>query len=668
MNYCRSFICVFVWFLCLYPSINICGENIDSLYKRFLPSKEYEFIQLANAISEIAKSDKVFSIEMPRDEVLSLVTRNMIMYYFNLQKFEDVVKYSTEALRLYEQTKDSMNLAGCYHTLGIAYQRLGVCDRAIECYYHSSDILDAMGADPSQKRKRYTLNNIAEIYINIGNLNLAEKIYLQCIDMINDQEDEKDNNSDMSDYLSNLSKVYCKQAEFLTADLKQKKINDALKSAEKALDLLEKSNDNVQKKAERLISLSQVYLMGKDCTKAEEILSKVQVISEECNLPHILVEAYEGYALLEGIKGNCEISQDYYIKSIEVAKANGYRELLQRLTHSVYLINRDKNPEKALDYYEMFIAIKDSNNTIESQKQLNEFQVKFDIQQKEIEIVHQQAEISRHKSSRIIFIISLSLSALVFVLLWRMLRLRNKRNRILSEMNATKDKFFSIISHDLKNPAIAQRDALQQLISYSKEWDAKLLSQYYNELLKSADGQVELLYNLLNWAQVQTGRMPYNPILFDLVAALHSDVVLIKNMSKQKGIVADIHMPETAIVTGDSNMITTVVRNLLTNAVKFTSSNGIISLNVEPLPSANSGFTITVSDIGIGMSDEQLQTLFDLDQQRSRKGTGGESGSGLGLIVCKELVEKHGSTLHVESEENKGSRFWFVLSNFTYTK
>ena len=120
-----------------------------------------------------------------------------------------------------------------------------------------------------------------------------------------------------------------------------------------------------------------------------------------------------------------------------------------------------------------------------------------------------------------------------------MLNLRNKRNSVLAEMNATKDKFFPIISHDLKNPAIAQRDALQQLISYSKEWNVELLSEYYEELLKSANGQVELLYNLLNWAQVQTGRMPFNPTQFDLSEALRSDIVLTQLPSPERRMVGD---------------------------------------------------------------------------------------------------------------------------------
>ena len=230
-------------------------------------------------------------------------------------------------------------------------------------------------------------------------------------------------------------------------------------------------------------------------------------------------------------------------------------------------------------------------------------------------------------------------------------------------MNLTKDKFFSIISHDLKNPALAQRDAIQMLVNNARLWSADTLTEYYGGLLKSATGQVELIYNLLNWAQVQTGRMTYSPDMF-LLSSLLSDISLIRNMAENKGINLTITIPDDAVVTSDINMLAAVVRNLLTNAVKFTPSGGTVTLDispVSPISPASPKYAFTVSDTGIGMSAEQIRNLYPLADMQIRKGTSGEKGTGLGLIVCKELLEKHGSTLHVESEEGKGSRFWFEV-------
>jgi signal transduction histidine kinase len=160
--------------------------------------------------------------------------------------------------------------------------------------------------------------------------------------------------------------------------------------------------------------------------------------------------------------------------------------------------------------------------------------------------------------------------------------------------------------------------------------------------------------------------MTFTPASFDLAAHLRNETALIGKMAEQKGVVLTVTLPETAVVTGDSNMLATVVRNLLTNAVKFTPAGGTVTLTVEPFCNdrtrpAATGYTVAVSDTGTGMTPEQIQNLFRIDRQPSREGTAGEKGSGLGLIVCRELLEKHGSKLHIESGEGKGSMFRFEL-------
>lgn len=196
------------------------------------------------------------------------------------------------------------------------------------------------------------------------------------------------------------------------------------------------------------------------------------------------------------------------------------------------------------------------------------------------------------------------------------------------------------------------------LVDHGAEWEKDVLQEYYRELLTSAEGEVDLLYSLLNWAQVQTRKIPFHPDSFDVVEATHSEIIAVGNMAKQKNIELIVRLPDHHIITGDRNMLTTVVRNLLTNAVKFTHENGKIEFEISP---SDKGCVISVSDNGMGMNSEQLQNLYCIDKQHSRKGTAGEKGSGLGLIVTKEFIEKHGSTLHIESETGRGSRFWFEI-------
>jgi signal transduction histidine kinase len=307
---------------------------------------------------------------------------------------------------------------------------------------------------------------------------------------------------------------------------------------------------------------------------------------------------------------------------------------------------------------------------------------KYETEKKQSEIERQQSVIARQNTQRSLFVGGIAVCIIILSLLWYLLRLRIRRNTALAErndalaeMNATKDKFFNLVSHDLKNPAISQRDALQTLISNAHLWDVNRLTNYYHELLKSAEGEVELIYNLLGWAQLQTGRITYTPSTFNLAHRLRSDISLIRNMAEKKDVTLAVTIPEDADVTGDGNMISTVVRNLLSNAVKFTSSGGQVTLDVstccrdvarsrDVARHVSTGYIITITDTGIGMNNEQLEMLRtpSLQNAHSRKGTAGEQGSGLGLIVCHELLEKHGSKLYIDSEEGKGSRFHFELT------
>jgi len=343
----------------------------------------------------------------------------------------------------------------------------------------------------------------------------------------------------------------------------------------------------------------------------------------------------------------------------KLAQEAGYKQVLKEIYYKRAQIEEEKgNSVSALDYYKKFKLLSDTLFNDHSIDKLHEYEVRYKTQEKELEILRQQTEINQHKMLQYIYIGGLIALGLLLVLLIHTIRLRNKRNKELKDINATKDKFFSIISHDLKNPAIAQRNALQMLVKNGNNWDTGILSQYYSELLKSADYQVELLYGLLDWAQVQTGRMPYKPISFDLANALRSEISMIRNMATIKKIELEVQMLDETIVTGDINMLTAVIRNLLTNAVKFTNEGGKVSLEITP--SAN-GYTVVINDNGVGMSKEQLSNLFRIDSAYSKIGTAGEQGSGLGLIVCKELIEKHGSSLQAKSELDKGSQFWFEV-------
>ncbi|MDR1525223.1 MAG: ATP-binding protein, partial [Tannerella sp.] len=193
------------------------------------------------------------------------------------------------------------------------------------------------------------------------------------------------------------------------------------------------------------------------------------------------------------------------------------------------------------------------------------------------------------------------------------------------------------------------------------QWDAATLKEFYHELLDSANSNVELLNNLLNWAQVQTGRMQFKPTAADLSGTLRDEICLIRRMAEQKGVNFNVEIPVRTFVTADPRMLATIVRNLLTNAVKFTPEGGTVTLSAEMTEEKKAEITIT--DTGTGMTQEQITSLFCLDSRPSQPGTAGEQGTGLGLTVCREMLERHGSVLQIESQPNRGSRFRFVIDS-----
>jgi len=233
----------------------------------------------------------------------------------------------------------------------------------------------------------------------------------------------------------------------------------------------------------------------------------------------------------------------------------------------------------------------------------------------------------------------------------------SEKNRSLKTLNMTKDKFFSIIAHDLKNPFNAVL-GFSELLSgkYHKITDAKR-KKYIDIIFDSVTRIYKLLENLLQWARSQTDTMPYQPEKFLLDELIKGNLELSVNQIKEKNLMINRDYPSGIKVYADRNMINTVVRNLITNAIKFT-ENGNINIKVHQ---SNQSVTFNIEDTGVGIPKLKLKKIFEIGKEKSTEGTKGESGTGLGLIICKEFIEKNGGKISVKSIENKGSTFTFIL-------
>lgn len=234
-----------------------------------------------------------------------------------------------------------------------------------------------------------------------------------------------------------------------------------------------------------------------------------------------------------------------------------------------------------------------------------------------------------------------------------------KSNKQLEELNATKNKFFSIIAHDLKNPFQAIFGFSELLMRNFYDFEEPQRMELLTMIKTSSESAYNLLENLLQWARTQTDRIKYNPSNINIQDIIEQNVVLSKANAEKKNIAILAVIQCSGQAWADFNMINLVLRNLLSNAIKFTPNNGKITISCFDTGSFEC--KISVKDTGVGMSKENIKKLFRIDEYFSTSGTAGESGTGLGLIICKEFIEKNLGKLTIESELDKGTTFSFTL-------
>jgi PAS domain S-box-containing protein len=236
-----------------------------------------------------------------------------------------------------------------------------------------------------------------------------------------------------------------------------------------------------------------------------------------------------------------------------------------------------------------------------------------------------------------------------------------KNQVALKELNATKDKLFSIISHDLRNSFNAILGLSNLLTSSFSEYTTEEIKEFIEAINSTSNSTYTLLENLLEWAKSQQNKITFKPEKTDLLAIANECLLIFENQVQLKGIVIKNNLPEGLFLKADKEMMKTILRNLISNAIKFTNKGSFIEIKADIRKTMAE---IAVSDSGVGMTKETKQSLFKIVNSKSIDGTAGEKGTGLGLILCKEFVEMHGGEIWVESEPGKGSSFMFKIPLF----
>lgn len=234
----------------------------------------------------------------------------------------------------------------------------------------------------------------------------------------------------------------------------------------------------------------------------------------------------------------------------------------------------------------------------------------------------------------------------------------SEQNEMLKRINSEKDKFFSIIAHDLRSPFSLFLGLTEIMSKDIKNMKIEDIQEYVNHLNKSANNLYRLLTNLLEWSKMQRGLTAFNPEILNVTKIMRETLDVYLDIVDQKGIKINSSIPNNLIAFCDKQMLETILRNLMSNAIKFTSKGGSIEVTGRNIKTK---LEITIRDTGIGMSEDILKNIFRIDNLKSRKGTENEPSTGLGLLLCKEFVKKNNGEIFAQSEEGKGSMFKVIL-------
>lgn len=521
--------------------------------------------------------------------------------------------------------------------------------------------------------------NLGSIYWKLENYSKAEEYYKEALKY--SKYCERKNNSGW--IYNNLANVYIHNSDYV----------GALNLLNKAIKIIDQSDTDILSMV--YSSIGECYSAIRNYSLALLFFNNADKICTDNNINYTGAVVKYDISNIWFKKRNYQKCLDYLWQSLKICLDNSYKDYIYKNYKLIAECYENLGDSKAaLENYKNYMEYREYFLQEENYKKLNEFNNRYSILAKQNEIAAKDKNIKVQESRisnqsaliKILFvsgIILLVLLSLLFKFLKKFKHLNvslGQKNKEITDqneeiksitnnleqqrdhlelVNQTKDKFFSIIAHDLKNP-IGSFGQMTELLSDSfDKMSNDDIKRIIRVLQNSAKYSFELLSNLLEWSRSQTGQINYNPMNYNLYDLVQTLINIFEVQTTNKNIQIFNEIDHELVCYFDRNMITTVIRNLISNSVKFTNKGGIIKIYNE---SNEKRAKIYVEDNGVGMSKDLLYEIFRIDTKVTRKGTENEKGTGLGLILCKEFVEKNNGSIGVESEEGVGAKFWFTLS------
>lgn len=613
----------------------------------------------------------------------------------NLGEFKKSIEYYIKSLKIAEAVNDKKRIALSYNNLGNAYHDIGNYDKSLEYHFKALDLKKELGYDLELARNYM---NIGIVYKDKGLFNKAMENYFNALEKV-----EKDNNKKgiaMCNF--NIGTLHIEQKNFekaliyfektlkISEEIKSilgvaksynsigliykelKKYPEATENLLKSIEVCEKIGDK-KEIANGYMNIGSVYLDQQLYKKAKDYYEKALIIKKEIgdikgeSLTHSALAALNiklaKKATLENIKkhhltqaiehGNAAVTESAKIKAIPTE--NKAAEILMEA------YNLMGNYKKAMEFAQLYITTNDSLFTTEKLKSIQEIETKYETEKKNVEIKELQIKDLENQNIKKIFIVVIGFLFVITVLLIIFFRQKSKSNKLLNlknyqlnKLNETQSRLMSIISHDLKAPLAAFFSITSSLKAKIDTMDKAAITNYFNRMLNSALAVRLQLDNMLVWSIAQNTKITVNKSTFNLSVITQKVLVILEEFSREKSVQLHNSIDENMETHTDEKLLSIVLNNIITNAIKFSNNDSQVEILATQ---ENSKSTIAVKDYGCGISKEDMAGLFngESNMQHANKGTG------LGLIVSKDIVAKLGGKIWAESEVGKGTTFYIEI-------
>jgi signal transduction histidine kinase len=511
----------------------------------------------------------------------------------------------------------------------------------------------------------FILNKQGNIKARDGHVDVAEENYKSVLSYMETLDDE----SIKGEALFNLAMVYTRQ----------NKLEQALETFKKSLSIRRKQLEKVEE-ANTLNEIGNLYAVMNNQEKALANHVVALEIRQALKDKSSIAESYNNIGALYYQQKSLERAVANLDLALASAQAAQDQDQMKKSYDLLSLCFKEAGDfQKALRYRDLFVEMSDFIQRDMNQQKLVDAEMNYQLDKKEIQIdrlesirAARERELEAERKIKTVLYALVAFAAIILFLILYLYLLKRRTNKILqvahdtvrdqniqlTDLNATKDKFFSIISHDLKGPLNSLTSFSGLLINHTDSLSKEEIKMLAKDLDKSLKNLFALLENLLEWSRSQTGNIEFKPEAFDLSALLQQNKELLTAQAQNKKIAINNNTSENIVVNAHRHSVNTVVRNLVSNAIKFTPEGGSITISTKL---ENDNLIVSIADTGVGMSKEVIEKLFRIDTKHTTKGTSDEKGTGLGLILCKEFIEKNGGKIWVSSDVGKGSVFSFQL-------